>query len=130
MRSIVVLALCVSCAPALASDVYKWKDAQGNVHYGDKPKTGGEEVEMHGTGGKGPALHDPAEVAKQTERDAECQRKKQKLGVYQAAPSISETDNLGKTREYSEEERKQFLQRYEKETSEACAPLPPAAAAQ
>ena len=122
MRPIVLVLACALCAPAFAGDVYKWKDAQGNVHYGDKPKAGGDEVEIRGTGGKGPALHDPAEVAATSAREAECKRKKDKLAMYQQAPSISETDNLGKTREYSEEERQLFLKRYEKETSEACAP--------
>ena len=125
MRAILVLAMCVFCAPALAGDVYKWVDKDGKTHFGDRPKTGGEEVEIRTGGGKGPALHDPAEVVRVTEHDAECQRRKQKLGVYKAAPSISETDNLGKMREYSEQERLEFIKRYEQQTAEACAPLEP-----
>lgn len=122
MRSIFTLVACLACAAAMAGEVYKWTDKDGRVHYGDRPKAGGEEVEIRGTGGKGPRLFDPAERQVQSAHDAECQRKKAQLDTYRKAPSISETDNLGRTHEYSEEERKLFLQRYEQETATACAP--------
>ena len=60
MRSIIALVACLACVAAFAgSDIYKWKDSQGKIHYGDKPKTGGEEAEIKGTGGNGPRLVDP-----------------------------------------------------------------------
>ena len=37
-----VLALTLAGTPALA-EVYKWVDAEGNVHYGDRPPSSGEQ---------------------------------------------------------------------------------------
>ncbi len=35
---ILVAALCAAGAPA--AEIYKWTDAEGNVHFGDKPQSG------------------------------------------------------------------------------------------
>lgn len=126
MRAILVLTACVFCAAAVAGEVYKWVDKEGHTHYGDRPKQGGEEVELHGAGGTGPASTDPEAVKAQAERDAECQHKKSQLDTYRRAPSISETDNLGRTREYTAAERQQLLDLTEKQVATACAPPPPA----
>jgi hypothetical protein len=126
MRSILILVTCVFCAAAAAGDVYKWVDKDGRTHYGDKPKQGGEEVELHGTGGNGPPSTDPVAANAQAARDAECQRKKSQLAAYAKAPSINETDNLGRTRAYTEEEKTQFLDRFQKQVDIACAPPAPA----
>ena len=124
MRSILVVVACVFCAGTFAGDVYKWVDKEGNTHYGDKPKQGGEEVEMHGTGGKGPPAHDVTADAAQSSRNAECQRKKAQLDTYRKAPSIRETDNLGRVKEYNADERTALLAQTEKQVSEACSPPP------
>ncbi len=35
--------LCASlCAGAQTSEIYKWVDSNGNVHYGDRPNGGGD----------------------------------------------------------------------------------------
>ena len=123
MRSILLLVACLCCAAAFAgSDIYKWTDAQGKVHYGDKPKTGGEEVEIKGTGGNGPRLVDPDAEKAQAARDAECKSRQAKLAKYRAAPSISEQDELGHVKEYNDTERALFLERYEKKVQEVCTP--------
>jgi len=36
----------VLATPAYANQVYKWVDAQGNVHYSDKPHPGAKEVKI------------------------------------------------------------------------------------
>lgn len=41
-RWIVVAALLLP--GAAAAEIYKWKDAQGRVHYGDRPRQGAQEV--------------------------------------------------------------------------------------
>lgn len=45
-RLLLVLLLCVASAagPAAAAGVYKWTDAQGNVHFSDKPPPGGDKA--------------------------------------------------------------------------------------
>lgn len=122
MRSIIV-ALCalLVCAGAAAGDVYKWKDKDGRVHYGDKPKAEpAQPVEI-----RAPGETSVATGGDDAARAAECQRRRAKLDTYRKAPSISETDNLGKTREYTEAERQQFIALYEKQADDACAPPPP-----
>lgn len=122
MRLILVLFAALACTAAFAGDVYKWKDSDGHVHYGDKPKTGGESVEIRGQA----SSDDVAAASGDPATAAECQRRKAKLESYRKAPSISETDNLGKTRQYTDEERQQFMAIYEKQTAEVCAPAAPA----
>lgn len=123
MRFMIVTVLTLAAAVAQAGEVYKWKDKDGRIHYGDRPKAGAQALDI-------PVADplDPAAEKAQADRAADCQRKKAQLETYRAAPSISETDNLGRTREYTEAERQQFLALTEKKMAEACAPAPQAAA--
>src|SRR5690349_532079 len=114
----VALALCalLACAAASAGDIYKWKDKDGRVHYGDKPKDGsGSQVEMRGEGGTSDvaASDDPA-------RAAECAKRRNQLESYRKAPAIIDTDNLGRTRQFTDDERVQFIALYEKKVQEVC----------
>jgi hypothetical protein len=46
MRYISVALLLMLCAGAAASEVWRWVDDQGVVHYSDRPQPGAERVEM------------------------------------------------------------------------------------
>ena len=122
MRLTIAIAIAVFATAAQAGEVYKWKDKDGKVHYGDRPKHEAQALDVPDA----PVL-DPAAEKAQADRAAECARKKAQLETYRAAPSISETDNLGKTREYTEAERQQFIALTEKKVAEACAPQAAAA---
>jgi hypothetical protein len=126
MRAVLVLSLVFVCAAASAAEVYKWRDKEGRLHYGDKPKHEAQAVEVvpsSGTGQPSPA------VAEMQARDAECLEKKAQLEAWRKAPSLSEVDNLGKQREYSKAERDQFLAMTERKVQEICSrPLSPQAA--
>ena len=119
MRVLTVAFLALVAVAAQAGEVYKWKDKDGRIHYGDKPKHGAQPVDIP----VAPTL-DPAAEKAAADRAAECARQRKQLETYRAAPSISETDNLGRTREYSEAERQQFIAMTEKKVAEACAPAP------
>jgi len=119
MRTIVVLCALLLCAAASAAEVYKWKDKDGRVHYGDQPKHVAEPVEVQP--GSGTGVPSDAEAVRLA-REVECQKKRAQLDTYKKAPSISEVDNLGKQREYTPAEREQFLAMTEKKVAEACAP--------
>jgi hypothetical protein len=127
MRSIILLSALLACAAASAGDVYKWKDKDGRVHYGDKPKTGEAEAiavePSSGTGEPSPPL------AETQAREAECKKKKEQLAAWRRGPTMSETDNLGRTREYTPAEREQFLALTQKKVDELCAPREPSPAA-
>lgn len=124
MRPIIALSVLLACTVASASEVYKWKDKDGRVHYGDRPRQGAESIIVAPSSGSG--VPSEAEGNRQA-REAECQKTRAKYESYRRAPSISEIDNLGKQREYTPAEREQFLAMTEKKVAELC--NPPAAAA-
>ena len=129
MRFIWVFALALAAATAQAGDVYKWKDKDGKVHYGDRPKTDAQAVELLNAE---PVEEegDPDAAKATAAREADCTRKKEQLAKYKSATAIKETDNLGQTREYSAAERDKFLAMQEKAANDACMPPPSAAAEQ
>lgn len=124
MRFTAVALLALAAVAAQAGEVYKWKDKDGRVHYGDRPKHGAQAVDIP----VAPPL-DPAAEKAAADRAAECARKRKQLETYRSAPSISETDNLGRTREYSEAERQQLIAQTEQKMNKACAPAPAVAEA-
>jgi hypothetical protein len=118
MRILSLLFLTLICATAQAGDVYKWTDAGGKVHYGDRPNHDAEPVDVHPGSGTGT----PAEAAAAASAQAAvCADKKKQLEHYKKATAIKETDGLGRTREYSVEERQALLSKTEGEASTACA---------
>jgi len=123
MRSIIVLCAVLACATAAAGEVYKWKDKDGRIHYGDKPKTGEvESVTVTPPSGSG----EPSKAeAERRGSEAECQQKKAQLAAWRRAPTMSEVDNLGKTRQYTPAEREQFLAMTQQKVDELCAPKAP-----
>ncbi|MFP5357460.1 MAG: DUF4124 domain-containing protein [Gammaproteobacteria bacterium] len=52
MRHILLLALLLCCAAAQATEIYRWVDASGQVHYGQVPPPGqrAERMPAHGAG--------------------------------------------------------------------------------
>jgi hypothetical protein len=122
MRLTLAILLTVCCAAAQAGDVYKWKDKDGKVHYGDQPKGGAQAELLNADTTEEP---DPEAEKARAGREAECSRKRDQLAKYRAATAIKETDSLGQTRELSATEREKFLTLQEKAADEACAPPPP-----
>jgi len=41
-----IATICLAASCAFASDVYKWTDEDGNVHYGDRPVAGSERMDI------------------------------------------------------------------------------------
>lgn len=122
MRLIAAAVIALLCTAVQAVEVYKWVDQDGVVHYGDRPRPGAESLELREPPPSDTAL---AEAAKAQEaRAAECQRLTGQLDSYRKATGLKETDNLGRTREFSEAERQQFLANFEKKTTDACAGVP------
>lgn len=121
MRSLIALSLLLACTAA-AADVYKWKDKNGVWHYGDRPKHDAEQVQIKTDSGTGePSV---AEADRQA-RDKECQAKKAQIEGWRKSTKMSEVDSLGREREYTKEERAQFMALQEKKLQEICA-RPPA----
>ena len=125
--SMVAIGLCmaISVLPAHA-DVYKWKDADGRVHYGDQPASGAERVNA---GAINSVTPDDTAKAAATEDQAkkhteECGRKRDQLVNYKKATRIVETDSLGNQKEFSEDERQKLIERTQKQITDGCADVP------
>ena len=120
MRSILALSLVLACAAASAAEVYKWRDKDGRLHYGDKPKdVQAESVMIEPSSGTG----EPSSgFVAEKDRQAECQKKRDQLAAWRRAPTMSEIDNLGKTRTYTAAEREQFLAMTQQKVDQLCTP--------
>jgi hypothetical protein len=96
-----------------AGSVYRWVDKQGNTHYTDHlpPDTSGAPVHVDAAPASSEAAAAAASTAPKTATGSteECQKVKDQLTSYKAATKIKETDALGNTREYSDEERQKLI---------------------
>lgn len=124
MRMTLVLLLAMfAAASASAGEVYKWKDKDGRIHYGDKPKEGGQMMDIRGD-------EPDADVrAAGYAQDAKCAQERAQLEKYRKAGKIQEKDNLGNIRDYTDAEREKFLQISEQKVAAACSAQPAQAAA-
>lgn len=119
-------ALLLLSATAMA-ETYRWVDAEGNVHYGDRPVRGAESVDIR-TPGEAPASRpaplpvaenddggegDPGgdtdtsaggDEAAQVRADL-CKQAKERLANYEKADGIYEEDAQGQRRELTLDER-------------------------
>jgi hypothetical protein len=114
---------------AYAAEVYKWKDAEGHIHYGDKPVDGAAKVEV-----KAP----PSQLQLQKERDnalatgektkkqyEECKTSKEQLMTYQNASSVIRKDGLGGEKELDANERAKLIQITQQRVKDSCSALTP-----
>ena len=101
--------------------VYKWKDADGRVHYGDQPTASGAE-KLNAGAVNGAAADDVDNPADQTvqKKAEECSRKRDQLANYKKASKIVETDSLGNQKEFTDDERKKLLERTQKQMTDSC----------
>jgi hypothetical protein len=65
MRVLASTILLLAATAALAGPTYRWVDAQGHVHYSDRPVEGAVEVELPGITSYTPPAIDTAEVPSQ-----------------------------------------------------------------
>ena len=65
MRVLASTILLFAAAAALAGPTYRWVDAQGQVHYSDRPVEGAVEVELPGITSYTPPAIDTAEIPSQ-----------------------------------------------------------------
>ena len=104
-----------------AGKTYRWVDAKGRVHYGDVPTAQAEEIRRRVATATDPATALAAEGAAKV---AECTRRREQLSTYTAAGTITETDALGNTREYTAGEKEKLLAKAQTQVQQACGGLP------
>lgn len=115
-----VLLLAFAAGTAGAGKVYRWVDAQGKVHYSDRPD-GGKAVEVRpGVTSTVPAAKPGADAAADEQRAALCTQKREQLATYKNASRIVEKDSLGNEKEFSAEEQLKLIEKTEQDIKALC----------
>jgi hypothetical protein len=83
-----MLAGIVAAAPAATGEIYKWTDAEGNVHYGDRPTGAGNEERLAISSSR----TDPARVQAtvQARQEARTRREESRANAAAGQPSEEE----------------------------------------
>ena len=147
LNTIIFMVICLGSANALAGKIYKWTDAEGNVHYGsekpagteaekmkvDTAKTGvdrgaealdklKQEVDDEAQRIKEEGVPEQPPVASLPAREVKrrCQAARQDLATIQARGQLRERDEQGNTRYVSDKEKQQRIKAAQKQIREYC----------
>lgn len=150
LLAIIVAIIMAMLAWPAGADIYKWTDAQGKVHYGDKPLNTGDanrfnpqvakeaeaqavelrrkaaEAETRKRLEKAKASDAAAKLQAEEKRRADlCQRARSNLEVLQQ-PNINVTavDSEGNKRQLGEHDKRLAVERANQNIAENCGPLP------
>ena len=124
-----VAASLLLCAAAGADPtLYRWVDKDGHVHYGDQAAANARPVNPHMLNGgeDTSAANDDAKAAEADKQAAACKSKSDELNRYKGATTITETESLGNSREFTPEQKDQLVAKTQKYVDDHCAPAPPA----
>lgn len=126
MKIFLVIALALCSLGVSAAEVYKWKDANGRTHYGDRPTQNAEKITVKPGSGEDPANADKARkeleaLKMQSTKYASCQQKREQIETWKSASKIIEKDGLGREKEYSNDEKQLLLQRAQSTYEKECA---------
>jgi hypothetical protein len=117
LHCVVILALAAGAATAQEKNTYRWKDEKGRTHYSDVAAPRSEKLDIK-PNGKVNALTPAQRAAENMGR--ECQRRRDQLASYLQAGDITETDALGNSRSYTEQEKQQLIERVKEQVKEYC----------
>jgi hypothetical protein len=147
LNTILCMVICLGSANALAGKIYKWTDAEGNVHYGSDKPAGTEAEKMKVDTSKAGVdrgadaldklkqeVDDEAERIKEEgvpeqppvaslptkEVKRRCQAARQDLATMQARGQLRERDEQGNTRYVSDKEKQQRVKAAQKQIREYC----------
>ena len=109
-------------AAAADPTLYRWVDKDGHVHYGDQAAPNAKQINPKrlGTEDADASAGDAAAAAASAKQAAECKSKSDQLGRYQSATSITETDALGNTHDYSAEQKDQLVAKTQQYLDQHC----------
>ena len=117
------------CATAGAdATLYRWVDKDGHVHYGDQATANakpvnpnllnnGEDASVSSSSSGASGAAKTPDAAKQA---SACKSKSDELIRYQGASTITETDALGNSREYTAEQKDQLIAKTQKYLNDNC----------
>lgn len=109
-----LLASALASTPTFAeARIYRWLDANGIEHFGDAPPANGRSIKIKTAPGRS---GDEAPVFDA----AACTAKREQLKSFQLAGRVTETNALGETREYSDDEKRKLIANTEAQVRAAC----------
>lgn len=122
----------LQAAPSHAAELYRWTDAQGTVHYTDKPPRGVEAEKLNK--GRTPTLSapttTPAEPAvvseEQKRREDRCRLERERLNTLLNSREIRMKDQDGGLRVLSAEEVQHEIELSNSAVGRFCSPAKPA----
>lgn len=130
---LVLLASCtlllMGVASAAGDRIYRWKGADGKIHYGDNPPSNAQDVRNFDSAFGAPSHTPPPSPPPMTEeqiaaREMDCANKRNQLKTYRNAVRLVERDALGREHEYTAEERQQLIARVEADIESQCGIAP------
>lgn len=115
--SLLVLALLALTPFAVSAEgrIYQWLDANGGEHFGDTPPANARSIKVKQTSG---GINAGAELP--VVDAAACTAKREQLKSYQLAGKVTETNALGETREYGDDEKLKLIANTEAQVHAAC----------
>ncbi len=126
---IAVAALLLSATAIADATLYRWVDKDGHIHYGDQPSANAQQVNPNrldgqssggNVGGSSSSGGGDASDADAAKKQADCKQKNDALARYQSATSITETDALGNTHEYSADQKDQLIAKTKQYVGDHC----------
>ncbi|MGH8455145.1 MAG: DUF4124 domain-containing protein [Nevskiales bacterium] len=105
---------------AAAAEVYRWVDAEGEVHYGDRPVQGAQEVQVKTPDSGETAATSPESAAAQSARAQQCELARKRLNEYEKSDALIQEDEFGRRREIRGEERVQLIVRAQSNVKDYC----------
>lgn len=119
LRGLLLLVLlgCSAATLAAGTKVYRWVDANGNVHYGDQPPPAqAQELKQSAP----TAISAPPAAAPSAAEGVDCTQLGSELERWNASPRLMQTDVLGQQRELSAEERGALIAQAQQRYASAC----------
>lgn len=125
MKIVLVIALSLCSLSVGAAEVYKWKDANGRTHYGDRPNQNAEKITVKPGSGSDPSIAESGRkeleaLKMKDDKYARCQQKREQVETWKSAGKIIEKDGLGREKEYSNDEKAQLISRAQSQMEKEC----------
>ena len=125
IRCLAVPLLALAVSPPAAADVYRWRDAQGQLHFGDRPPANVRFERFEPRAGIKNMGDGSANAEAQGDETAQangpdCGEARDRLAEYRVAERIVETNALGEERELAADERERLVKRQQGVVDTAC----------
>ena len=120
MKRLILLPLLLAAAAANAA-VYKWTDAQGRVHFSDKPVQDATTVQDKVATQAAKQSEESQDKAKEkASKQEECKSAQDQADLYSKADRLIEKDALGNEKEYDAKDKEALMAVQQAKVKDAC----------